>query len=142
MTPRANQQGFTLIEAMITIALLAILTNLAVSSYRQYVVRSHRSEAIEGLMAASACQERLLIRNNNYTAGQCGGATSNGEYVIAVTTSNANQNFVATATPQGAQAEDGCGAMAINDAGVKSAHGETGAMAQTCWAGRSAIVNS
>lgn len=142
MSLRSNQGGFTLIEAMITIALLAILTSLAVSSYRQYVVRSYRSEAIEGLMAASACQERLFIRSNVYDGSRCAGTTENGQYVIQVATSNGNQNFVATATPQGAQTEDSCGAMTISDAGVKSANGDTGTMAQTCWAGRTAIVNS
>ena len=134
--------GFTLLELMITVGLLAIVVSLAIPSYSQYVVRSNRSEGIEALLTASACQERLLVRNNAYNANACGGATQNGYYTIAFTASNSNQNFVATATPQGNQVNDNCGTLAISDTGVKVAGGQSGAFARACWAGKHASSSS
>lgn len=133
---KQQQGGFTLIEAMIAVVLIAIALSLAIPSYRSFVVRSNRTEAIESLLTAAACQERIFIRNNAYDANACGGATPNGFYVIGFTTSNGNLNFVATATPQGAQAHDSCGTLTLSDIGVKVAGGETGAYAQKCWAGK------
>jgi type IV pilus assembly protein PilE len=136
MGNKKSQGGFTLVEAMITIAILTILVSLAVPSYFQYVLRTNRSEAIDGLLAASACQERLFIRNNVYDAASCGGATANGHYAVALATTNANQNFVATANPQGGQTKDSCGAMTLSDTGVKTAGGKTGTFAISCWKGK------
>lgn len=138
-----SQQGFTMVEAMITIVILSIVVSLAVPSYYQYVVRTNRAEAIDGLLAASSCQERIFIRTNAYNGDQCEGATENGHYAITVTLPDGNnQNFVATATPQGMQTDDSCGALTLSDTGVKVAAGETGGFAQTCWAGRHAIGGS
>lgn len=136
------QRGFTIIEAMIAVAILTIAVSLAIPSYLQYVVRSNRSEAIEALMNASACQERLLIRNNAYDADVCGGGTENEFYVVSITTSNNNQNFVATATPQGSQVSDNCGAMTLTDTGIRTAGGQTGIFARKCWAGKYAATGS
>ena len=141
MQMRTNT-GFTLIELMITVGLLAIVLSLAIPSYSQYVVRSNRSEAIEALLTASACQERLLVRNNAYNANACGGATENGYYTVTFTASNGNQNFVATATPQDNQSRDSCGTLTISDTGVKAAGGQSGAFAQACWAGKHATASS
>ncbi len=137
-----RQAGFTLMEAMIVVGLLAIAVSLAIPSYSAYVIRTHRTEAIETLMATAACQERLYIRNNAYDADSCEGNSPNGYYAISVTTSNSNQNFVATAAPQGGQTEDSCGSLTITDIGVKQAAGEGGDFAQRCWSGRHATADS
>jgi len=134
--------GFTMIEAMIVVGLLAIAASLAIPSYRAYVIRSHRTEAIETLLATAACQERLYIRNNAYNADSCEGNSPNDYYTITVTTSNLNQNFVASAVPQAAQTEDTCGTLTITDIGVKRAGGQGGSFAQSCWSGRHASASS
>jgi type IV pilus assembly protein PilE len=139
---RPAQSGFTLLEAMIVVVLLSVALTLAVPSYTNYVIRTHRTEAIEALLAAAACQERLYIRNNAYNADACEGNSPNGYYAIAVNTSNSNQNFVASATPQGSQAEDNCGTLSITDIGIKAAGGETGAFARQCWSGKHASAGS
>ena len=142
MSWRLRQNGFTLIEAMVALAILTFLVSLAIPNYYAYVVRSNRTEAIEGLMAGSACQERLFIRNNAYNAAACGGLTNNGFYNITFATSNGNLNFVATAAPQGSQTDDNCGTLTISDTGVKQAEGQTGTFAQRCWAGKHAVGGS
>jgi len=137
-----QQSGFTLVEAMIVVALLAIGVSLAIPSYSGYVIRTHRTEAIETLLATAACQERLYIRNNSYDADSCEGNSPNGYYTITVATSNSDQNFLASAVPQGGQTEDSCGTLTITDIGVKQAGGEGGSFAQTCWSGRHASAGS
>lgn len=139
--PVAKQAGFTMIEAMITVGVLAIAASLAMPTYTAYVIRTHRTEAIETLMATAACQERLYIRNNAYDADACEGASPNGYYAISVTTSNSDQNFLATAAPQGGQTEDSCGSLTVTDIGVKEAGGEGGDFAQRCWTGRHAVAD-
>ncbi len=131
-----RNKGFTLIEAMITLVVLSIVVAIALPSYNRYVVRSNRSEGIEALLAAAACQERLFIRNNAFAEDACVGGTNNGHYEITVATSNANQNFVLTATPQNNQTKDSCGALTLNDRGVRTAGGEGGDLASQCWSGR------
>jgi len=142
MQSNKQQNGFTLVEAMIVVALLAIGVSLAIPSYTGYVVRTHRTEAIESLLATAACQERLYIRNNSYDAESCEGDSAGGYYTITVTTSNTDQNFLASAVPQGGQTEDSCGTLTITDIGVKQAGGEGGSFAQTCWSGRHASTGS
>lgn len=129
-------------EAMVTLALIAITLSLAIPSYRAYVVRSNRSEALEALMTAAACQERVYIASNAYNADACGGASDNGTYTVTIATSNGNQNFVATATPQGAQAEDNCAALTLDHTGAKTANGQGGDFARSCWTGRHASGGS
>lgn len=139
---RLAPAGFTLLEAMIVVVLLSVALALAVPSYTNYVIRTHRTEAIEALLAAAACQERLYIRNNAYNADACEGNSPNGYYAITVTTSNSNQNFVASAAPQGGQTDDNCGTLSITDIGIKTAGGDTGAFARQCWSGRHASTGS
>lgn len=137
-----NMQGFTLIEAMITLALIAITLSLALPSYRSYVIRANRTEAIETLLATAACQERIYTRTNAYDANACGGNSSNGFYTISVATSNGNQNFVAAAAPQNTQTEDNCGSLTINQTSAKTAGGQGGGFASTCWKGKSSSQGS
>jgi type IV pilus assembly protein PilE len=136
MRNQRHAQGFTIIEAMIALGLVAILVSLAFPSYRAYVVRSNRTEAMEGLMASASCQERIYIINNAYDGNACESTTSNGMYVITVTASNGDQNFVASAAPQGTQTEDTCGTMTLDHTGAKTAAAQAGAFAQSCWSGR------
>lgn len=135
---RHSVLGITLIELMVVIAIVAILGALAVPSYRQYVVRANRTEAINELLNIAACQERIYQKLNVYDANRCGvgGTTTNNLYTMSMTTSNANQNFVVTATPSGSQASDACGNLTYSDQGVKniSASDDADKIA-TCWKG-------
>ena len=71
---RANAvraSGFTLIELVIVVAVLAILMTLAVPNYRQYALRVQRGEAINMLLQAAMCQERVYARSGDYDTGSC-----------------------------------------------------------------------
>ncbi len=137
-----KQAGFTLLELMITVVMVAILVTLALPGYRAYVIRAHRSEGIDALMAAAVCQERIFSRTNVYAPGECVGPTANNYYNITVATQNNNQEFTLTATPQSGQDEDSCGALSVDQRGARQANGSGGNVAARCWAGKSYIVSS
>jgi type IV pilus assembly protein PilE len=128
--------GFTLIEAMITAGLLAILLGLAIPSYTGYVTRANRTEAMQVLMTTASCQERKYSSVNAYDANACAGSSSNGDYAFSIETSNGNHSFLASAAPQGAQLKDNCGVLSIDQAGIRIAAGQSGNFAVNCWKGK------
>jgi type IV pilus assembly protein PilE len=61
-----TQGGFTLIEVMITVAIVAILGMVAMPSYRDYVMRGHLADASNGLATVRADMERHFQDNRTY----------------------------------------------------------------------------
>jgi len=131
-----SAKGFTLIEVMLTMGLLAIVLALAIPSYTTYVVRANRSEALQALMTMAACQERLFSRTHVYDANACADNSAGERYTFNSVTSNNDLNFTASAVPKGSQLGDDCGVLSINQAGVKTANNESGSFANTCWKGK------
>jgi type IV pilus assembly protein PilE len=133
--------GFTLLELMITVAVLSLLVVIALPSYEAYVLRANRSEAIDALMRAAVCQEQIFSRSGRYTAqiGDCRDelSTLSGAYVISFDSVD-DQGYVARATPQGKQTDDSCGALTLNQAGLRGAGGDVG----KCWSGRSSVAST
>ena len=130
--------GFSLIELMIAVAILAIIAAIAIPSYTSYVDRGKRAEARAALLDIAARQERFYSNNRQYTAKLGGGADSlnipgctatscsseNGYYALSVVLPGGenNQDFDATATPSG-WTDDQCRNLGIDETGVKT---ETG----------------
>jgi type IV pilus assembly protein PilE len=63
-----SDYGFTLIELMITVAILAILAAIAIPAYSNYINRAKQSDAIIGLKAAQMAQEQFFSENNAYSS--------------------------------------------------------------------------
>lgn len=63
---RRGARGFTLIEVMITVAIIAILSSLAYPSYRDYVTRARLTDAVTGLTSMRANMERYFQDNRTY----------------------------------------------------------------------------
>lgn len=125
-THRSN--GFTLIELMIAVMVIAILAVMATVSYHRYAYRSRRTDAHHMLMTIAHSEERWYATYNRYTdnlskLGQ--DVDANGSphayYELALIIGGGDaQTYEATATPINAQATDICGVLTIDNAGRKT----------------------
>jgi type IV pilus assembly protein PilE len=147
---RLRREGFTLIEVMITVAIVAILAAVAYPSYIDQVRRGNRAEA-KGIMLEDA---QFLERN--YTVNSCyhrtdadcassanvtlphaqspttGTAKYNitVDYTVPTPCSPSGQCFTLSAAPTGSMTGDACGTLTLTHTGVR---GATGGDLATCW---------
>lgn len=137
-------RGFTLIELMIVVVIIAILAAIALPAFGRYAFRAHRVDGQELLLRVANAQERFYATNNRYGAltdlGYADPAPSEkGYYSVGVALvavgGAADQGYTATATPQNAQATDVCGALSINQVGTKlpAANDATHNTNGSCW---------
>ena len=145
--PRGPARGFSLIELMIVVAIVAILATLATASYRNYMLRTNRTEGRMALLSIQAAQERFFLQNNQYAqnmatviapsnAGGLGvsnltaaGVTPSGNYTISFAAVAAN-SYTIQAVATGPQTSDtaACLTFTVNDQGARTPADSTG-----CW---------
>jgi type IV pilus assembly protein PilE len=128
--PLKRQLGITLIELMISIAIIGILATVAYPSYVDYVIRANRSEAPRELLRIANLQEQYFVDNRTYAIDltDLGFAANpyvsqSGNYSFSSVTANGGNTFTLTATAKNSQAtqDSECTTLAITDAGVKTA---------------------
>lgn len=145
MAPTAADRGVTLLELLIALAIAAILAAIAYPSYRQHLVRAHRTEAIQSLLAVAAEQERHHLAHGRYaerfrTADEAGLAippvTATGMYRLDLEETGL-ADFLAVATPvaDGPQAADRrCARFTMHANGRRMAFDDEGRdMTRECW---------
>lgn len=133
--PASTARGFTLIELMITVAVVAILASIAYPSYQEQVRKTHRAQAKADLVEYAQLAERFHTVNNTYENFSLPSAVSPREggavrYNLELNPDPTQSTFVILATTTGAQASDRCGNLSLNQAGVKT--NSTGSFAE-CW---------
>ena len=125
-----KNRGFTLIELMVTVAVIGILIAIALPSYTSYVLKSRRIDAKEALVAVQLAQEKYRGNHAEYTTDPAAlGLTSSSSqgypssqkyYTIAITAAS-ETGFTATATvnASSAQAADAteCPSLTVNQGG-------------------------
>lgn len=129
--------GFTLIELMITVVIVAILMGIALPSYRQHVVRSNRAAVEAFMLEVANRQERYLLDKRTYadslsTLGMSLGTDVASNYTVAVaSSSSAGLTYTITATSIGSQqaSDTECKVLTLDQLGVKTPAGG----GSRCW---------
>ncbi len=129
--------GFTLIELMVVVGLVAVLGSIAVSTYRSYILRTNRTEGRMALLATQVGQEKYFLQNNQYApdiatviaappAGlginlTAAGVTLGGNYTISFAAVTAN-TYTLQAVATGTQTKDTAACLTLHDQRAGSAH--------------------
>jgi type IV pilus assembly protein PilE len=145
--------GFTLIELVVAMVIVAILAAIAIPAYSGYVRQARRTEAKSALLDLASLEERFFSVNNSYTSDQTqlgyGGtagssfSVGSGYYNVTITgvnpasssitagvTTTTPATYTLTATPTGDQLKDtSCPSFTLNQQGVQG----PSATAATCW---------
>jgi type IV pilus assembly protein PilE len=142
--------GLTLIELIITLAILGIISALAIPAYDRYTRKSVRAAAKTELEKVRSLMETYYINNKtcttdltamgysispayiDKTGNEVAAASNDRVYQIEVASCTANtRTYSVTATPQMAQTNDtDCTSFTVNNLGQKTA---TGANSSKCW---------
>lgn len=146
MQSRSFREGFTLIELMIVVAIVAILAAIAYPSYRQHVLKTKRSEGKALLQRIAGEQERFFTARSQYTnnltgakpngLGFANNESENGCYQANIVLNAGGMGYTLNAVPAnsarcGDQTQDSqCGTLSIDNLGNKTASGSLGA---DCW---------
>ena len=129
----SNNNGFTLIELMITMLVIAILTAIAYPSYQEHLRKTRRAECAAVLTSTAASLERRRAVAGVYNGFVPSSCPVTGEpkfYDVSISPPDYSNDFTITATPRGAQASDKCGELTLTHTG------QTGVSKSTvgaCW---------
>ena len=134
---RKFPRGFTLIEMLIVLVVIAILAAVALPSYRQFIARGHRAEAKAALLQVVQWMERANTANGEFPTGQPTvlmlQALKPPHYTLSLQPSTAS-GFTVIATRADVMLGDACGDLTLTHTGTRGATGySVSNVARQCW---------
>ena len=131
---RRPNQGFTLIEIMIVIAIIGIVITIGYPSLTEYLKKGRRTE-IAGLLSEQAqILERTYSRTNAYNTMPTGLSAGNDFYTITPTLSENSFLLTATRKTGTSMATDKCGDFTLTNTGARGIpNAAAGLTTKDCW---------
>lgn len=134
---KSRQDGVTLVELLIVVAIIGILAAIAYPSYDNYLRKGRRADAQTLMMDIGTKQQQYLLDARQYTitigngglniatsGWNCAATCTNSFYTVSVAVTAGPPTFTITATPQGAQVPDG--ALTLDHQGNRTRSGNPG----------------
>ena len=131
------QWGFTLVELLIVVSIIAILSYFAVGGYGQGAIKANRTDARSTLLRTAATLEKCRAVYGTYNNENCsvdnGDTIDSPEGLYRISVNSAARTFSLTANPVSGQAQakdDDCTSLVLNNLGEQTA---TGSDTSQCW---------
>ena len=146
---RRASNGFTLIEVMITVAIVAILASVAYPSYTSYIARGKRADARVQLLQAAQYMQRFYAANDSYTTTRNNIAVATAmpanlkqspadatapAYTLTVAASVTSYTLTMAPVSSGSMAADECGSFILTSTGARTISTTTDTtIRDKCW---------
>lgn len=134
-----HQRGFTLIELMVTVGIIAILATIAYTSYSSFIIKSRRAAAATCLQERAQFLERFYTTNLSYLDPATGAAPAVAQcapeianfYQVGYAVASTARTYQLQAVPQANQQDAQCGTLTLDSTGQR---GESGTRTvDDCW---------
>lgn len=118
----ARAGGFTLIEIMIVVAIVAILASIALPAYQEHVQKSRRVDAQTAMLELAQFMEREYTKNNSYAGLTLPSAVTSrvSTYYGITLSAQTAQTYTLQAAPTSKQSADKCGTLTLAHTGART----------------------
>lgn len=127
-----NQKGFTLLELLLVITIIAVLMSQGIAQYKTYMISTNRQTAITNLQMAQQEMERIFLRSSSYNNAQIQDKLNNltsSSHKIQLYQAT-ETNYLLSAVP--IKGDVLCGTLSIDNTGLKTSSVKNSNILE-CW---------